>query len=84
MLTATVRAPAGAHDCRPISRASGSAIETDSAVDARAKNVSKGLFSLLREAEAEKIKCIEEMMKKKSNILKVESPIDFIEEKHES
>jgi predicted nucleic acid-binding protein len=32
----------------------------------------------------EKIKCIEEMMKKKGNILKVENPIDFIEEKHES
>ncbi|MCX9026069.1 MAG: hypothetical protein OIN85_08265 [Candidatus Methanoperedens sp.] len=32
----------------------------------------------------EKINCIEEMMKKKGNILKVENPIDFIEEKHES
>ena len=31
-----------------------------------------------------KIKCIEEMMNKKGNILKVENLIGFIEEKHES
>ncbi len=32
----------------------------------------------------EKTKCIEGIIKRKGNILKVENPIDFIEEKHES
>lgn len=32
----------------------------------------------------EKINCIEELIMRKGNILKVENPINFIEEKHES
>ncbi len=32
----------------------------------------------------EKTKCIEELITRKGNVLKIENPIDFIEEKHES